>query len=545
MSEANWPIAGMSEKASSVETKNKRSGRARFSFGNWTLKRKMYAILALMWVGMIVLVTVMSFNARQTLFEEREGGLREAVGMAANLFERYYERANAGEFSQQEARRLSLAALSAMRFGEFNENYVFAFDDQMRILSHPTLERGEDMSGFTDPDNVLLFHELLNTSRSGSADTVRYSWPASEGGPLLEKRAFAERFGPWEINLAGAVDTQDIRDDFFATLMSYLGMLAIIGGALTIAFVLLYRNIYRGLGGEPSYAIERVREIAGGHFDRPIALRANDRSSLLSHIESMRTELSTIIGDIRSASESIDSGSREIATGNNDLSSRTEQQAASLEETASSMEELTSTVRQNADNADQATQLSGQALGEMEGGREVIGRVVTTMGEIRESSDKINEIITMIDSIAFQTNLLALNASVEAARAGEHGRGFAVVAGEVRNLAGRSANAASEIRELIGRSVSQVETGSELVTEADSAMNRIADSARRVNDLMSEIAAASKEQSNGIEQVNQAVTQMDQVTQQNAALVEESAAAAKSLEDQSGRLYQSVSRFAV
>ncbi|MFC0269735.1 methyl-accepting chemotaxis protein [Kushneria aurantia] len=522
----------------------KPAGRSRFALGSWSLRRRMYAILALMWLGMIALVVIMSLSARATLYEEREASLRDIVSMASSLFQRYAERVEAGEFSREEGLDRALGALSGMRFD--GDNYIFAFDDQSRVLYHPRRERGQDMSGFTDPDGLAIYSELVDITRTSGSGFLDYrAARGAEGGPLLPKLAYVERFAPWGVNLAAGVYTNDIREAFLEKLITFGLILLVIGAVLTLAFVLLYRNIYRDLGGEPKYAIERVREIAEGHFDRPLALRGNDRSSLLFHIESMRAELAATIADIRSASESIDNGSREIAAGNNDLSSRTEQQAASLEETASSMEELTATVRQNADNAGQATQLSGQALEEMESGREVIGRVVTTMGEIHESSGRINEIITMIDSIAFQTNLLALNASVEAARAGEHGRGFAVVAGEVRNLASRSASAASEIRELIGRSVSQVESGSELVLEADSSINRIAESARRVNDLMSEIAAASKEQSNGIEQVNQAVTQMDQVTQQNAALVEEAAAAASSLEDQASRLYQSVSRFSI
>ncbi len=255
------------------------------------------------------------------------------------------------------------------------------------------------------------------------------------------------------------------------------------------------------------------------------------------------TNLKTLVEEIKVAVDSINTASKEIAMGNSDLSQRTEEQASSLEETASSMEELTSTVKQNAENAKQANQLAIGASDVAGKGGAVVGQVVGTMASINESSRKIVDIISVIDGIAFQTNILALNAAVEAARAGEQGRGFAVVAAEVRTLAQRSAAAAKEIKGLIGDSVDKVENGTKLVGEAGQTMDEIVTAIKRVTDIMSEISAASLEQSSGIEQVNQAITQMDEVTQQNAALVEEAAAAAESLEEQAQNLSTSVSVF--
>ena len=255
------------------------------------------------------------------------------------------------------------------------------------------------------------------------------------------------------------------------------------------------------------------------------------------------SNLKELVGQIKDATDTINTASKEIAAGNSDLSQRTEEQASSLEETASSMEELTSTVKQNAENAKQANQLAIGASDVAGKGGAVVGQVVTTMDSINESSRKIVDIISVIDGIAFQTNILALNAAVEAARAGEQGRGFAVVAGEVRNLAQRSAAAAKEIKTLIGDSVEKVEGGSKLVAQAGQTMEEIVSSIKRVTDIMSEITAASVEQSAGIEQVNLAITQMDEVTQQNAALVEEAAAAAESLEEQAQNLSVSVGTF--
>ena len=253
--------------------------------------------------------------------------------------------------------------------------------------------------------------------------------------------------------------------------------------------------------------------------------------------------LQEVVGRIKEATEAIDTAAKEIAAGNQDLSSRTEEQASSLEETASSMEELNATVKQNAENARQANELAKKSNEAVSRGGEAVKRVVTTMGDIQDSSKKIADIIGVIDSIAFQTNILALNAAVEAARAGEQGRGFAVVATEVRNLAQRSATAAKEIKQLIAESVDKVDGGAKLVNQAGTAMDEVVTSFQQVANLVTEISGASREQSSGIEQVTQAVSQMDEVTQQNAALVEEAAAAAESLEEQARGLVQSVSMF--
>ncbi len=254
-------------------------------------------------------------------------------------------------------------------------------------------------------------------------------------------------------------------------------------------------------------------------------------------------QLSNIVRQIKDATGLITTASKEIADGNSDLSQRTEEQAANLEETAASMEELTSTVKQNADNARQANQLAASASDVAVKGGEVVSQVVQTMSAINDSSKKIVDIISVIDGIAFQTNILALNAAVEAARAGEQGRGFAVVATEVRTLAQRSAAAAREIKELISNSVHKVEDGTQLVDQAGRTMEEVVMSVKRVTDIMGEISAASQEQSQGIEQVNQAITQMDEITQQNAALVEEAAAASESMREQAEQLSRAVAAF--
>jgi len=308
---------------------------------------------------------------------------------------------------------------------------------------------------------------------------------------------------------------------------------------------LVARLLARQLGGEPAYAADMVSRIADGDLTTSIDTRRSAAGSLLLSIQQMQGQLVEVVGRIKVSTDTIATASSEIASGNQDLSSRTEEQASSLEQTAASMEELTSTVKQNADNARQANQLASSASEVAVRGGSVVGQVVDTMSAINASSKKIVDIISVIDGIAFQTNILALNAAVEAARAGEQGRGFAVVASEVRSLAQRSAAAAKEIKVLIDDSVGKVGTGSHQVAEAGRTMDEIVASVKRVTDIMGEISSASQEQTSGIEQVNQAIAQMDQVTQQNAALVEEAAAAASSLQEQAGHLVQAVGVFRV
>ena len=314
--------------------------------------------------------------------------------------------------------------------------------------------------------------------------------------------------------------------------LAFMLMLALSVAAVVVAFLVAFfttRSITRPM----DEAVKVAQTVAKGDLTSRIEVNSTDETGqLLQALKDMNESLVRIVGEVRSSTDTITTAAGQIAVGNMDLSSRTEEQASSLEETASSMEEMTSTVRQNSDNARQANQLASTASEVAVKGGIVVSQVVETMLSINESSRKMSDIITVIDGIAFQTNILALNAAVEAARAGEQGRGFAVVATEVRSLAQRSASAAREIKTLIDDSVSKVGEGSKLVEQAGMTMDEVVESIRRVNDIMGEMTAASREQSDGIEQINQAVIQMDTVTQQNAALVEEAAAAAESLQDQ-------------
>jgi methyl-accepting chemotaxis protein len=322
-----------------------------------------------------------------------------------------------------------------------------------------------------------------------------------------------------------------------------ISIIAALSVAISLVIALV---IARSITRPMAEAVAVAQRVADGDLTSSIVSTAKDETGqLMRALRDMNEKLASLVGQVRSGTDTIATASAEIAAGNQDLSSRTEQQASSLEETAASMEELTSTVKQNAENAKQANQLASSASNVAERGGNVISQVVGTMGAINVSSRKIVDIISVIDGIAFQTNILALNAAVEAARAGEQGRGFAVVAAEVRSLAQRSAAAAKEIKTLIGDSVEKVEEGSKQVAEAGKTMDEIVQSAQRVTDIMAEIAASSQEQNTGIAQVNQAISQMDQVTQQNAALVEQAAAAAASMQEQADGLSQVVSVFKI
>jgi len=389
--------------------------------------------------------------------------------------------------------------------------------------------------------------DFVTLMKAQPLDLSQMNWQVGmQDVSLLVETGKLEKLVDALVAARGAQAKATIDASAFIFKSSFVMMAAMTAALIAVAIVVsewVVRRLTRQLGGEPGYAKDIASQIASGDLSHPIALGKKDTSSMLYALSEMRTGLAGTVGEIAASAEAISSAAGEISMGNLDLSQRTEQQAVSLERTASSMEQLTSTVRQNADNAKQASSLANNASEIASTCGSVVSRVVTTMGEINESAKNIGDIIGVIDGIAFQTNILALNAAVEAARAGEQGRGFAVVAGEVRSLAQRSAAAAKEIKTLINTSLERVENGSTLAEDAGRTMDEVVKAVKRVTDIMGEISAASTEQSSGIEEINRAVTQMDAGTQQNAALVEEATAAARSLDDQAKALKRLVGKF--
>ncbi|MBB3214188.1 methyl-accepting chemotaxis protein [Herbaspirillum sp. Sphag1AN] len=365
--------------------------------------------------------------------------------------------------------------------------------------------------------------------------------PATAGHDGEQKIVAFTPFARWGWVIAGETYSGEVTREITALRNRFVicgaVFLLLIGSVL---YVVIRKLVTHPLG-RAKVAAERL---ASGDLTAQVHSSQQDEiGQLMEAINGISNGLATVVHEVRHGTEQITTASSEIAIGNLDLSSRTEQQAGSLAETASAMEQLTTTVQQNADNANQANQLALSASDVAMQGGQAVNEVIATMGSIKESSRKIVDIISVIDSIAFQTNILALNAAVEAARAGEQGRGFAVVASEVRGLAQRSATAAGEIKQLIGDSVDKVEAGSRLVEQAGETMRDVVASVKNVTDIVGEISAASREQSSGISNVNRSITHMDQTTQQNAALVEQAAAAAQSLKDQAQKLAEAVSTF--
>ncbi|RQR33354.1 chemotaxis protein [Burkholderia sp. Bp9143] len=506
------------------------------------LSTKLLMLVAAALLGVVLLAALSLHTLRDALIDSRREEIVILLTKAEHLVDSYRAQQASGTLTQDQAQQQAKAALSALNAN--SKSYYWVTTSDGVNLVHPnakfigTRAKGNrTTSGLTDSE---AYRAGMAAAHFALVDVLVKRSPDADAEPKLQGVVAIPDWNWW-------IGTGFFYDDIDAA----FNRLALVLGAITLVIATalaaiawgVLRSVRRTLGGEPAHATHIAARIAAGELDIEFDTAQAAPGSLLVALGDMKARLTETIADIQATTHSIAIGTGEIAQGNLDLSQRTEEQAASLQETAASMEQITSTVKQNADNARQANALVTHAKEATELGGAAVQEVVETMRQISDGSVRIADITVVIESIAFQTNILALNAAVEAARAGEEGRGFAVVASEVRSLAQRSAAAAKDIKGLIEASVERVGSGSRLVETAGARMTEIVRSIDRVADIMGEISAASAEQSTGIEQIGKAVTQMDEVTQQNAALVEQAAAAASSLDEQAARLRAAVSVF--
>ncbi|TDN61129.1 methyl-accepting chemotaxis protein [Paraburkholderia sp. BL10I2N1] len=512
-----------------------------------SFRKKLWLPLAISLIALLIVTISAAWMSRETRIEERKNDLVNAAHIGLSIVEEYAALAKSGALTEADARKQALERLRDVRYGE--DGYFLVIDSTPRMVMHPIKPamNGKDLSSNADADgrhHYVTFAKVAQAPQGGFVDYV-FPRPKAASTEAVGKLGYVVRYAPWDWIIATGAYVDDIDAALVRSLWFAGGVFVALAMLLATLVAFTNRSIQRTIGGDPDHAAQVADTIASGDLGTAIETHADDTASLMVAMRRMRDALARTIGQIRNAADHVATASREIATGNADLSARTESQAASLEETASSMEEITSMLRQTADNASTASHLATGAVQIADRGEAMVMNVVTAMRAISDESRKMEDIVGVIEGIAFQTNILALNAAVEAARAGDQGRGFAVVAGEVRTLAQRSATAAKEIRGLIQNAVGKVGTGAELVERTGETIQETRAAIARVTDVVQEIAAAAAQQSSGVEQVNSAVAQMDTMTQQNAALVEQAAAAAASLEEQARHLQAAVVSFRI
>jgi methyl-accepting chemotaxis protein len=508
-------------------------------------KHKIALLVAVSVLGMCILATIAFIQLRSSIIDSRRQQLVTAVQTARTTVQAYVGRAKSGQMSMEAAQAAAKLALEGARFGAGDKEYFYIFDAIGNSVMHPVKKEwvGHNIIGkVLDASGVDVIKGVVDAAaRPEGVGFFDSHFPRPGGTELVPKLQYATAVPDWKWVVGSGVYTDDVSAEVRSALLQssalVLAVVLVVAGLGTV----IARGVLAQVGGDPSDALLAVREVASGNLN--VHVDASNTNSLMHGLESMIDSLKRTVTQVRSSTDSIATASGQIASGNYDLSSRTEETASNLQQTAASMEQLTGTVGHTAASAATAADLAKSTAEAAAGGGRVVAEVVHTMSEIETSSKRIADIIGVIDGIAFQTNILALNAAVEAARAGEQGRGFAVVASEVRALAQRSAGAAKEIKTLISASNERVLAGAALVREAGAAMEDIVSRAEFVTTIITEIKLAANEQSSGIQQVNTAVSHLDQMTQQNAALVEESASAAESLRDQAAKLAEVVQVF--
>src|SRR5450830_1085136 len=505
------------------------------------LSTRLAGLVACSILGLILVAFLSLLTLRSLLLDDKRAEIQTVLGLAAASVKEFQAQEQGGKLSRDEAQAKAIDVLKTLRNGKTAYVWVRTTGALGLVLPNQA-DVGKVDFGKKLPDGRFDFQRYLDGLANQEIAYVQLMVKKPGTDVEVPKINGVVKIAGWDWVVGFGVWVDDVDEIFWRTAWSVIGLSLAVFVVLAFWAVRVSQGIYKTLGGEPHKAAQIAASIANGD------LRRRDHEtyrpgSLMESVSTTQASLNQLVNQVRKASENLETASIEIAQGNQDLSSRTESQASALEETAASMEELSSSVRQNADSAQVANQLAQNASQVAVRGGDVVTQVVETMKGIHESSKKIADIISVVDGIAFQTNILALNAAVEAARAGEQGRGFGVVASEVRSLAGRSAAAAKEINTLISASVEKVGSGSKLVEQAGATMSEMVESVKRVTLIMGEIATASHEQSAGIEQIDQAVTEMDNTTQQNAALVEQATATSELLQAQAGKLAEAGRQF--
>ena len=509
-------------------------------FGAWSIKQRLAGLGAASLLLLVGLTSWFTWQQYQTTLEGRRIAIRQNVETALSVL-RWAQGLEAnGTLPRSQAQALAMQAIKGARYA--GDEYFWINDMGPRMVMHPFKPAldGKDLSAVTDPSGKRLFMQFVEVVRQQGAGYVDYLWPKPGQDEAVEKVSYVAGFQPWGWVIGSGLYLDDLRTGFKARAWANAGLLAL---ALLLIWALL-RSVIRSINGGLADATRAARAIASGDISQRVAQgRPDEIGALLGEMQQMSTHLNQALGEVQLAAGSVALASREIAAANADLSGRTERTAANLQQAAANMGLVTSSVQGNAAAAAQVRQTADEATRVAVAGGDLVSSAVLAMADISGSSRRIADIVGVIDGIAFQTNILALNAAVEAARAGEQGRGFSVVAAEVRMLAQRSAQSAGEIKGLIEASVARTDEGANLVNQAGATMQQVVASVREVHGLIQGITQAGTAQGRSLVQVNQSVADLDQMTQQNAALVEQSAAAAASLHDQAHRLEAALRRF--